>query len=158
VETGFDYNRIDPITVMRLRVEPRAHNVTTHVNYCCTLVVLVGNLGTTGQLTHLHLLFLRLYHFEMVLDGTEAKTTTTNANTKTSKDTDGTSSPSSPLSPTLTTTDETATSSTGTSTSATSGTSQAACRPEHAFHAFDTLYCALTPHARPVEPLFGDDK
>ncbi|KAF8485296.1 AMMECR1 domain-containing protein [Russula ochroleuca] len=32
------------------------------------------------------------------------------------------------------------------------------CRPEHAFHAFDTLYCALTPYSKPVEPLFADDK
>ena len=31
------------------------------------------------------------------------------------------------------------------------------CRPEHCFHAFDALYCALT-HATPVEPLFSDDK
>jgi len=87
----------------------------------------------------------------MVRDGTEA-TTTMNANTRTPKDTDGKSSPSSPLSPTLATTDATATTSTSTSTSLT------ACRPEHAFHAFDALYCALTPHARPIEPLFADNK
>ena len=29
VNVDFDYNRIDLITVMRLRLEPRAHNVTT---------------------------------------------------------------------------------------------------------------------------------
>ena len=32
-----------------------------------------------------------------------------------------------------------------------------ACRPEHAFHAFDALYCALT-RAKPIKPLFPDDK
>jgi len=89
----------------------------------------------------------------MVRDGTEAMTTT-NSNTRTPKDTDGKSSPSSPLSPTLVIpTDATALPAT-TSTS----TSLAACRPEHAFYAFDALYCALTPHARPIEPLFTDDK
>ena len=34
---------------------------------------------------------------------------------------------------------------------------RSACRPEHAFHAFDALYCALT-NATPVKPLFPDDK
>ncbi|KAH9007350.1 alport syndrome [Lactarius hatsudake] len=33
----------------------------------------------------------------------------------------------------------------------------AACRPEHAFHAFDALYCALT-RAQPIKPAFADDK
>jgi len=32
-----------------------------------------------------------------------------------------------------------------------------ACRPEHGFHAFDALYCALT-NATPVKPLFPNDK
>jgi hypothetical protein len=32
-----------------------------------------------------------------------------------------------------------------------------ACRPEHGFHAFDALYCALT-RAPPIKPLFPDDK
>ncbi|KAH9991645.1 AMMECR1 domain-containing protein [Russula compacta] len=32
-----------------------------------------------------------------------------------------------------------------------------ACRPEHCFHAFDALYCALT-HATPVKPLLPNDK
>jgi hypothetical protein len=71
-------------------------------------------------------------------------TATSSVNTKTPKDADGASSPSSPLSPTL---------ATGTNTLLTS-----VCRPEHVFHAFDALYCALTPHAKPVEPLFPDDK
>lgn len=31
------------------------------------------------------------------------------------------------------------------------------CRPEHGFHAFDALYCALA-NARPIKPLFPDDK
>jgi hypothetical protein len=88
----------------------------------------------------------------MVRDGTEAMKTT-NANAGAPKDTDGKSSLSSPLSPTLATTDDDdATSTTNTNTSL------AACRPEHAFHAFDALYCALTPHARPIEPVFADDK
>jgi hypothetical protein len=70
-------------------------------------------------------------------------TATSSANTKTSKDADGASlPPSSPLSPTL--------------TISTTNT-LAACRPEHVFHAFDALYCALTPHAKPVGPLFPDD-
>ncbi|KAI9511261.1 alport syndrome [Russula earlei] len=33
----------------------------------------------------------------------------------------------------------------------------AICRPEHCFHAFDALYCALT-HATPIEPRFADVK
>lgn len=33
----------------------------------------------------------------------------------------------------------------------------AACRPEHGFHAFDALYCALT-RAQPIKPAFADDK
>jgi len=33
----------------------------------------------------------------------------------------------------------------------------ATCRPEHAFHAFDTLYCALT-RTQPIKPAFVDDK
>lgn len=36
-------------------------------------------------------------------------------------------------------------------------TAPAACRPEHGFHAFDALYCALT-HAQPIKPAFIDDK
>jgi hypothetical protein len=32
-----------------------------------------------------------------------------------------------------------------------------ACRPEHGFHAFDALYCALT-NATPIKPLFPDNK
>lgn len=31
------------------------------------------------------------------------------------------------------------------------------CTREHAFHAFDTLYCSLT-HAAPISPRFPDDK
>jgi len=34
---------------------------------------------------------------------------------------------------------------------------RSACRPEHGFHAFDALYCALT-RATPIKPLFPDDK
>jgi len=34
---------------------------------------------------------------------------------------------------------------------------RSACRPEHGFHAFDALYCALT-NATPVKPLFPNDK
>ncbi|KAH9059329.1 AMMECR1 domain-containing protein [Lactarius vividus] len=33
----------------------------------------------------------------------------------------------------------------------------AACRPEHGFHAFDALYCALT-RAQPIKPAYPDDK
>jgi len=73
----------------------------------------------------------------------EVTATSSSPNTKTHKDADGASSPSSPLSPTLATNPTTLAS---------------ACRPEHVFHAFDALYCALTPHAKPVEPLFPDDK
>jgi hypothetical protein len=73
----------------------------------------------------------------MVRSGAEAS----GANTK---DADGaSSSPSSPLSSSL------AITATGI---------LEACRPEHAFHAFDALYCALTPHATSIEPLFADDK
>jgi hypothetical protein len=36
-------------------------------------------------------------------------------------------------------------------------TAPAACRPEHGFHAFDTLYCTLT-RAQPIKPAFTDDK
>lgn len=36
-------------------------------------------------------------------------------------------------------------------------TAPAVCRPEHAFHAFDSLYCALT-RAQPIKPVFVDDK
>ena len=36
-------------------------------------------------------------------------------------------------------------------------TDRSACRPEHGFHAFDALYCALT-YATPIKPLFSDDK
>ncbi|KAF8916785.1 alport syndrome [Mucidula mucida] len=32
------------------------------------------------------------------------------------------------------------------------------CTEEHCFHAFDALYCALTPGARPISPEFPDDK
>jgi len=80
----------------------------------------------------------------MVRDGTEA----TNTNTKTYKDADGTSSPLSTLSATLA----------NNATNPSSITSEAVCRPEHAFHAFDALYCALMLHARPIKPLFPDDK
>lgn len=31
------------------------------------------------------------------------------------------------------------------------------CIPEHCFHAFDALYCALTS-AEPIAPSFADDK
>ena len=31
------------------------------------------------------------------------------------------------------------------------------CLPEHCFHAFDALYCALVP-ATPVDPTFPDYK
>lgn len=31
------------------------------------------------------------------------------------------------------------------------------CLPEHCFHAFDALYCALTSK-KPVPPQFADDK
>lgn len=31
------------------------------------------------------------------------------------------------------------------------------CLPEHCFHAFDALYCALLP-ATPINPTFRDDK
>ncbi|KAJ7067999.1 alport syndrome [Mycena amicta] len=31
------------------------------------------------------------------------------------------------------------------------------CTPEHCFHAFDSLYCALTS-AKPIAPAFADDK
>lgn len=34
---------------------------------------------------------------------------------------------------------------------------QQVCLPEHCFHAFDTLYCALT-HRDPVPPAFPDEK
>jgi len=33
----------------------------------------------------------------------------------------------------------------------------AVCGPEHCFHAFDALYCALTRN-KPVSPNFPDDK
>ena len=36
-------------------------------------------------------------------------------------------------------------------------TASAACRPEHGFYAFDTLYCSLT-RAQPIKPAFTDDK
>ncbi|KAF5393949.1 hypothetical protein D9757_000314 [Collybiopsis confluens] len=32
------------------------------------------------------------------------------------------------------------------------------CTAEHCFHAFDVLYCALTPSANPVPPKFADEK
>ncbi|KAJ7638508.1 AMMECR1 domain-containing protein [Roridomyces roridus] len=32
------------------------------------------------------------------------------------------------------------------------------CTPEHCFHAFDALYCALTSGAKPITPRFADDK
>ncbi|KAL0949165.1 hypothetical protein HGRIS_009246 [Hohenbuehelia grisea] len=35
--------------------------------------------------------------------------------------------------------------------------SSSACTTEHCFHAFDTLYCALT-HATPIAPKFADEK
>ncbi|KAL9712741.1 hypothetical protein Ac2012v2_003978 [Leucoagaricus gongylophorus] len=34
---------------------------------------------------------------------------------------------------------------------------QDVCIPEHGYHAFDTLYCALT-HAEPIQPVFPDEK
>jgi len=39
----------------------------------------------------------------------------------------------------------------------TAETDRSACRPEHGFHAFDALYCAVT-YATPIKPLFPDDK
>jgi hypothetical protein len=41
--------------------------------------------------------------------------------------------------------------------SSTATADRSACRPEHGFHAFDALYCALT-RATPIKPLFPDDK
>lgn len=35
---------------------------------------------------------------------------------------------------------------------------QQAASAEHCFHAFDALYCALTPKATPIEPDFVDEK
>jgi len=35
--------------------------------------------------------------------------------------------------------------------------SDALCAPEHCYHAFDTLYCALT-FAEPIPPAFPDEK
>jgi AMME syndrome candidate gene 1 protein len=35
--------------------------------------------------------------------------------------------------------------------------SESVCGPEHCFHAFDALYCALTDE-EPIPPLFPDDK
>ncbi|KAK7061431.1 AMMECR1 domain-containing protein [Favolaschia claudopus] len=32
------------------------------------------------------------------------------------------------------------------------------CTPEHCFHAFDALYCALVPNSKPISPRFADDK
>ncbi|KAJ7367962.1 alport syndrome [Mycena albidolilacea] len=32
------------------------------------------------------------------------------------------------------------------------------CTPEHCFHAFDALYCALNSGAEPIAPRFADDK
>jgi hypothetical protein len=32
------------------------------------------------------------------------------------------------------------------------------CTPAHAFHAFDSLYCALVPGATPVPAEFADDE
>ncbi|KAJ3758228.1 AMMECR1 domain-containing protein [Lentinula raphanica] len=32
------------------------------------------------------------------------------------------------------------------------------CTAEHCFHVFDTLYCALTPSAKPIVPSFPDEK
>ncbi|GAV99484.1 alport syndrome [Lentinula edodes] len=32
------------------------------------------------------------------------------------------------------------------------------CTAEHCFHAFDALYCALTPSAIPITPTFPDEK
>lgn len=32
------------------------------------------------------------------------------------------------------------------------------CVPEHCYHAFDALYCALTRGARPIPPQFPDNK
>lgn len=34
---------------------------------------------------------------------------------------------------------------------------QDVCIPEHCYHAFDTLYCALT-NAEPIPPAFPDEK
>ncbi|KAI0253063.1 AMMECR1 domain-containing protein [Lactifluus subvellereus] len=64
--------------------------------------------------------------------------------TTTSKDAHGASSPITTV--TTTTTDD----------AAAAAAAQTA-RPEHGFHAFDALYCALA-NARPVKPLFPDDK
>jgi hypothetical protein len=71
----------------------------------------------------------------MVRQAAEATSTGASANAKTTKDADdGTSS-----------------------STAAAATALAACRPEHGFHAFDALYCALT-RATPVKPLFPNDK
>ncbi|KAL0580923.1 hypothetical protein V5O48_001117 [Marasmius crinis-equi] len=32
------------------------------------------------------------------------------------------------------------------------------CVPEHCYHAFDTLYCALVPGAKPIDPTFANDE
>jgi hypothetical protein len=38
-----------------------------------------------------------------------------------------------------------------------SETAQDVCIPEHCYHAFDALYCALT-NANPIHPVFPDEK
>ena len=38
-----------------------------------------------------------------------------------------------------------------------SGGDDAVCQPVHCFHAFDTLYCALTD-ALPIPPAYPNDK
>jgi hypothetical protein len=79
----------------------------------------------------------------MVRSGSEVVATTSNAK---HKDADGASS-SLPSSPTF----ESASMSSTTTT-------LEVCSPEHAFYAFNALYCALIPYSKPVEPLFVDDK
>jgi hypothetical protein len=80
----------------------------------------------------------------MVRSGTEAAA----AATSSAKHKDADRASSLPSSPTFT----------SASLSSTTTTTLEVCRPEHVFHAFDTLYCALTPYSKPVEPLFADDK
>lgn len=43
------------------------------------------------------------------------------------------------------------------STNGDAAAATATCRPEHGFHAFDALYCALT-RTQPIKPAFADDK
>ncbi|KAH9955550.1 AMMECR1 domain-containing protein [Russula dissimulans] len=81
----------------------------------------------------------------MVRHETEAvsTTTTTSAHTKTPRDPNAIADGGGASSPTA--------------ADSIDATALPTCRPEHCFHAFDALYCALT-HAMPVDPLFPDDK